>query len=118
MGSIAPLQVRLIADIDWGRWSFAPRLAVEGAQRLEAVTDAGRRRTLPGYARLDLHVRREVAKGLTLFVTVENALDARYRNINVHAFLNPVELIGAPQNPRRISVGLTLSLAGSEKEKP
>jgi outer membrane receptor protein involved in Fe transport len=117
MGSIAPLQVRLIADIDWGRWSFAPRLAVEGAQRLEAVTDAGRRRTLPGYARLDLHVRREVAKGLTLFVTVENALDARYRNINVHAFLNPVELIGAPQNPRRISVGASLGFGGLPKEQ-
>ena len=44
------------------------------------------------------------------FLTVENAFDARYRAINLHAYLKPEELIGVPQNPRRITVGFDLRL--------
>jgi hypothetical protein len=42
--------------------------------------------------------------------TVENALDRRYRTINLRAYNNPEELIGAPQNPRRLTVGFDWSL--------
>lgn len=34
----------------------------------------------------------------------------RYRTINTHAYTNPEELIGAPQNPRRVSVGFSLRI--------
>ena len=36
----------------------------------------------------------------------ENVLDSRYRHINARAYSNPEELIGAPQNPRRLIVGI------------
>jgi hypothetical protein len=49
--------------------------------------------------------RREPFKHVDAFVTLENALDRRYRPINLGAFTNPEELTGAPQNPRRLTVG-------------
>jgi outer membrane receptor for ferrienterochelin and colicin len=117
VGSIAPVQFRATVDLDWAGWSVAPRLAIEGAQRLDALTDTFTRRTLPGYTRVDISVRRAMGGRLTAFALVENAFDARYRNINSFAYLNPVELIGAPQNPRRISVGVAITLAGPAKEQ-
>jgi outer membrane receptor protein involved in Fe transport len=109
IGGMAPLQLRFGADLDWDRWSVAPRLAVVGRQRVAAtilVGDSFERRTLDGYATMDVNLRRrEVFKHLDAFVTLENALDRRYRTINLRAFTNPEELIGAPQNPRRITVG-------------
>jgi outer membrane cobalamin receptor len=112
--SMVPVQVRLGADVDWYRWSFAPRLAVVGRQRLRATTEESgstTRRTLAGYATLDLTVRRlSVFKNVDGFVIIENAFDRRYRAINPRAYTNPEELIGAPQNPRRVSFGLSLRL--------
>jgi hypothetical protein len=57
----------LDADVDFHRWSLAPRLSIV-------------------------------------------AFDERYRNINVRAFINTEELIGAPQNPRRLTFGVDLRL--------
>jgi outer membrane cobalamin receptor len=112
IGGMSPVQMRLGADIDWGRWSFAPRLGITGRQRLlatEAVASTIVRRTLDGYTTLDLNVRRHnVFTHVDLFLTMENALDARYRQINVRAYTNPEELIGAPQNPRRLTLGVDI----------
>lgn len=115
LGAMSPAQLRLGADLDWGRWAVAPRLSVVSLQRLIATTtDASGalvRRTLPGYATVDLNLRyRHVLPGLDAFVLVENALDARYRTINGRAYLNPEELIGAPQNPRRLTIGFDLRI--------
>lgn len=110
-GSMAPVQLRFGADIDWDRWRVAPRLSIVGGQRLLATTDVPgplERRTLPGFATLDVNVRRHVFRTLDAFVTIENALDRRYRTTNPYAYTNPAELIGAPQNPRRVSVGFSL----------
>jgi outer membrane receptor protein involved in Fe transport len=77
------------------------------------TVDAGvtRRRTLDGYALLNVNVRRNsVFKNIDAFVTIENALDRRYRSINLRAFNNPEEFIGAPQNPRRITAGLQVRI--------
>ena len=113
-GAMAPVQVRFGADVDWHRWSVAPRLAIVGSQRLlatVAVGDSIERRTLDGYTTVDVNVRRRnLLKNLDAFVTIENGLDRRYRNINVRAYTNPEEMIGGPQNPRRITVGLDLRL--------
>ena len=54
--------------------------------------------------------RRRLTRVLDAFVTVGNALDARYRHVNDRAFTNPEELVGAPQNPRRVAVGLSMRL--------
>jgi outer membrane cobalamin receptor len=115
VGGMAPLQVRLGTDIRWGRWSAAPRVAISSRQRLRELEEGEgppARRSLAGYSTLDVNLRREEAffRPLTLFMTVENALDARYRHINLRAYANPEELIGAPQNPRRITVGVQLEL--------
>jgi outer membrane receptor protein involved in Fe transport len=106
------MQLRFGADIDWDGWSFAPRLSVVGTQRLVATTfaESSKRETLPGYTTLDVNLRRNLFKALDAFLTIENALDRRYRTINQRAITNPEELIGAPQNPRRLSVGFSLRL--------
>jgi outer membrane receptor protein involved in Fe transport len=109
---MSPVQLRFGADVDWDHWRIAPRLAIVGAQRLVATIPALdgslERRALDGYATVDVNVRRSLFKNLDGFVTIENALDRRYRNINTRAYTNPEELIGAPQNPRRVSVGFSL----------
>lgn len=112
-GAIAPVQLRFVADLDWGRWSVAPRFSIVGEQRLLAtVLKNGtlERRALDGYATLDVNIRRRLSRGLDAFITLENALDRRYRTINARAYTNPEELIGAPQNPRRVSAGFSLRI--------
>ena len=52
------------------------------------------------------------ASELDAFLTIENALDRRYRTPNLSAYTNPDELIGAPQNPRRVSIGFSLRVPG------
>lgn len=114
IATMVPVQLRAGADIDWYQWSVAPRLAVVGSQRLRATTDDSglvKRRALPGYATVDLTVRRlNVSRNVNAFVTIENAFDRRYRSINARAYTNPEELIGAPQNPRRVTAGVDLRL--------
>jgi outer membrane cobalamin receptor len=109
IGAMAPLQMRFGADVDWHQWSVAPRFAIVGAQRLIATMDApsaDKRRTLDGFTKLDLNLRRNrLFKNVGAFLTVENAFDVRYRTINAHSYLNPEELVGSPQNPRRLTVG-------------
>ena len=60
--------------------------------------------TLP----VDVNIRRNLFRTLDAFVTIENALDKRYRTLNPRAYSNPEEFVGAPQNPRRVSVGFSL----------
>jgi outer membrane receptor protein involved in Fe transport len=109
-GSMAPVQLRFGADIDWDRWRIAPRLSIVGTQRLVATIEGegSDRYTLPSYTTVDVNIRRNLFKTLDAFVTIENALDRRYRTFNSRAYSNPEELIGAPQNPRRVSVGFSL----------
>ncbi len=110
VGAMVPVQVRFQTDIDWHHWSVAPRLALVGRQRLTATMPGSLdRRTLDGYATVDANLRRrDVFRNLDLFVTVENALDRRYRAINAGAYLNRDEMIGVPQNPRRLTIGVDL----------
>jgi outer membrane receptor protein involved in Fe transport len=111
IGAMSPLQLRFGADVDWDRWSIAPRLAVVGTQRLVAtVADGSARQTIDGYAIVDVNVRRRLFQNFDAFMTIENALDRRYRTINTLAYLNPVELIGTPQNPRRVTIGFELRI--------
>jgi outer membrane receptor protein involved in Fe transport len=110
-GAMAPVQLRFGADIDWDGWQVAPRLSVVGTQRLLATTEVAgslERRTPPGYATIDVNVRRSLFRTLDAFFTIENALDRRYRTINPGAYTNTQELIGAPQNPRRATAGFSL----------
>jgi hypothetical protein len=53
-----------------------------------------------------------VLKSVDAFLTVENALDRRYVDINLRAYTNPEELVGAPQNPRRLTAGFDVAIQG------
>jgi outer membrane cobalamin receptor len=112
--SIVPVQLRAGADVEWDGWTMTPRLAVVGDQRVQAtwvVAGKTERRTIPGYVKVDVNVRRHrVLEHLDAFVLVENLLDRRYRHINARAYSNPEELVGAPQVPRRVTFGLDLRL--------
>jgi outer membrane receptor protein involved in Fe transport len=115
IGAMAPVQTQMSTDIRVKEWNISPRLSIVGRQRLlAAVADSTgrlRRRTLDGYALLNVNLRRNnVFKNIDAFVTIENALDQRYRSVNLRAFNNPEELIGAPQNPRRVTVGLQVRI--------
>lgn len=109
LGGMAPAQLQMSTDVKFDGWSVSPRLSLVSKQRTLATTEESgrlRRRTLDGYTLVNLNVRRTISSRLDAFATVENVLDARYRAINLRAFNNPEELIGAPQNPRRIIAGL------------
>lgn len=110
IGGMAPVQMQMSADLKLDQWNVSPRLTLVGVQRALAVAadqhGVWRRRTLDGFALVNVNVRRRLRRGLDAFVTIENALDARYRSINLRAFNNPEEFIGAPQNPRRIIAGV------------
>lgn len=112
VGAIVPVQWRAGLDLDWGRWQFGPRFSLIGTQRLLAtVAEGSTRRTIDGYSLVDVNLRRRNFFGpLDAFVTIENALDRRYRSINERAWVNAEEFIGIPQNPRRIAVGLEVRL--------
>lgn len=114
IGGMAPWQLRFSTDVDWALWSFAPRVAVMSRQRLLALGQAAARtvrETLPGYTVVDMTVRRALSRKVGAFATVTNAFDRRYHTINGRAITNPEEFVGAPQNPRRLTVGVTLRFA-------
>jgi outer membrane receptor for ferrienterochelin and colicin len=113
IGAMVPFQLRGSMDLDWGAWSLAPRIAVLAKQRslgLEARGDGFVRPTIDGYTTVDVAVRRVLSKQWTAFATFENAFDARYRQVNLRAYTNPEELVGVPQNPRRLSAGISIRL--------
>src|ERR1043165_9978291 len=107
---MAPVQARAGLELDWGAWSVAPRVYIVSSQRLMATENVGSsmvRRTLDGYLTGAINIRREgLFKHATAFLSIDNVFDARYRNVNARAYNNPEELIGEPQNPRRLVVGL------------
>lgn len=108
IGQIAPTMVRLGGELVWNRWSLSPRLTWVGTQRVANLDANGKRYTLDGYKTLDLNLRVEAIQGLEAFLNVSNTLDAKYRNINLGAFAstNDIEFKGAPQDPRRIALGI------------
>jgi outer membrane cobalamin receptor len=113
---IAPVQFRFGADLDWDRWSIAPRVSVMGTQRVNATMGdpmALSRRTLPGYFTVDVNVRRTLFDAVEAFLTIENALDRRFVSANLRAYTNAEEFVGAPQNPRRITFGFSVRLRKS-----
>jgi outer membrane receptor for ferrienterochelin and colicin len=115
LGGMSPIQLQGAVEFQTGRWSVAPRVVMVGTQRALAtggvVNGVEQRLTLKGYTTVNLNVRRQrLFKGVDAFVTVENALDARYRNLNYRAFSNPEEFVGSPQNPRRLTVGVDLQI--------
>jgi outer membrane receptor protein involved in Fe transport len=114
-GGMTPLLFQVIGDFDRGAWSLSPRLVAVGPQRALAIATASdgswHRQTIDGHVVVNLSARRRFARvPVDVFVTAENLLDARYRNVNLRAFTNAEEIIGSVQNPRRLSVGLDVRI--------
>ena len=108
-GGMSPIEARAGIDVDWDRWVIAPRVSVSGTQRLVAHDESTLARyTLPGYSTFDLNIRRLrlFSSRVNTFLTIENAFDRRYLNINSGAYTDPEELVGVPQNPRRLTIGI------------
>lgn len=111
IAGMSPVRFVASSDIDWRQWSAAPRLVAVDQQRTGVTIDANGPtvRRIPGYAVLDLTVTRQrVLRGADFFLTIENAADQRYRHANLRAYDNAEELIGVPQNPRRLALGLSI----------
>jgi outer membrane receptor protein involved in Fe transport len=109
IGNVAPRIVRIGGELAWNRWTFSPRLTCVSQQRVENLDPANtsRRLTLDGYRTLDLGLRSQLQKRIEAFANASNALNAKYRNVNVHAFSpsNDTEWAGTPQDPQRIALG-------------
>jgi outer membrane receptor for ferrienterochelin and colicin len=110
LGAVAPFQFRGSVDLEINRWTASAGVMTFGNQRVLALADDGRSRvTIPGYTLVNLNLRRnQIVKNFDGFVRVENLFDARYLHINERAYTNGEELVGAPQQPRRISAGVSV----------
>lgn len=111
LANVAPWQLRVGGDLRWRRWSASPRILWVGRQRRLDVEPGrpDRRRDLPGYTRLDLTVNLRTSWRADVFLDVQNATNARYYNVGAESNLNPIGFIGTPQNPRRLTVGLSFT---------
>jgi len=111
IANISTVQVRLISDLIWNKWSLSVRWIGMNAQRTEAVdAEKNLRRTLPGYGVVNASLGFQANQYWRFNVTVFNALDQRYLNINDLAFRAPESFNGSPQNPVRILLGIHINL--------
>lgn len=112
---VAPWQFRLGLDCKWADFYFSTRLQVVGKQRVAGYINAAnpdKRQTISGYSLLNGSAGYTLKNKLNFFVTIENALDQRYRNplpsnlndTNVPAFA------ASFQDPLRVMGGIRLSL--------
>lgn len=114
---ISPFSAKAVATLSLPAWVFTARLVAYGAQRAPALRadDETARQTIPGYALLNLNGRYRWTEHLDVTWAVENALDLRYHAVGRHTrpdapddrsnFEFPA---GLPQDPRRITLGLTV----------
>lgn len=108
LGWMSPNLTRLGFDLSMGPWSVSPVLLVVGTQRTGVLRpkDLTRREELPGYRELNLVASYTFSRRWEAFLRVNNALDARYLNLNESAFSGGYEFNGVPQAPRRIALGI------------
>lgn len=107
MGYVTPRLFKAGAEFAWGAWTGSALLTATGRQRTNGLVagDSGARATVGGFRELNVAFGYRWRR-LEAFLKAQNALDARYRNLNENAFLGDYEFKGMPQNPRRLSLGL------------
>jgi outer membrane cobalamin receptor len=113
---ISSFMMRIGTDVKTGKFSFSPRLIIIGEQNLPGIGDTTttiwQRQTIPGYALLNVSLRYDVVKHLSVFVNVTNALNQKYRSVGYNMDLTNTQtelLYGQPQDPIRIVGGLNLN---------
>ncbi len=113
---ISPFMLHAGVDLKAGKFSFSPRLILMGKQNLTGISDTTgsflKRQTIAGYALLNLTVRFNVVKKISVFGTVNNALNQKYKSVGYGMDLtkNPTELFrGQPEDPIRFNAGININ---------
>jgi len=113
---ISPFIIHLGTDLKLGPLTLAPRLILMGRQKLSGIGDTTnniiKRQTIPGYALLNVSVRSNVTKKISVFANVANALNQHYRSVgfNMDLTKKDTELFyGQPEDPIRIQGGFNFN---------
>jgi len=108
LGWVTPNMMRAGFDLSWGPWNLSPILMAVGPQRTGTLRPgpSRQREDIPGYRELNITASYSFSRGWEAFLRINNALDARYLNLNENAFNGGYEFNGVPQAPRRIALGL------------
>jgi outer membrane receptor for ferrienterochelin and colicin len=114
---ISPYSLHIGADLRAGKLTCSPRLILMDGQHLTGFSDTTsavwRRQTIPGYALLDISAGYNLAKKLSLFADIHNALNRHYRNVGADMDLNtrPTAIFyGQHEDPVRIMGGIRFTL--------
>jgi len=114
---IAPLILRVGTDLTAGKFSCSPRLILMGRQNISGISDTTTavvtRQTIPGYALLNISLRYDVVKRLSVFANITNALNQDYKAVGFNMDLNKnnsdIFHDGQRQDPIRIMGGVNFT---------
>ncbi|MEO6547957.1 MAG: TonB-dependent receptor [Ferruginibacter sp.] len=113
---ISPVMFHIGTDITTKKLSFAPRLILMGKQNLAGAKDTVETQinpqTLPGYALLNISMRYNITKRISIFANITNALNQHFKNVSFNMDLNKKEtelFYGQRQDPIRIRSGVNFA---------
>lgn len=114
---VSPWMGHVGTEMKWGRFTCSPRLLVMGRQRIFGTADTSgavtRRQTIAGYELLNVSMRYQVNRNVSVYLNGTNVLDQRYTNVSFLMDNNKqdTELYrGQPQDPIRLMGGIVFSL--------
>ena len=114
---ISPFMLRMGFDMKCGKFSVAPRLIITGRQNLTGLADTVgslvKRQTIPGYQLLNVSLRYNVTKQISVFVNATNALNQKYKGVGFNMDLKkePTEFYyGQHEDPMRLFFGINFNL--------
>jgi outer membrane receptor protein involved in Fe transport len=112
---VSPWMTKLGTDLKAGKFTCSPRLLLLGRQRIPGTADTTnniiRRQTIAGYSLLNVSMRWQVNKKLSIFLDATNALNQRFKAVSFNMDLkkeNTETYRGQPQDPIRIMGGLKM----------
>jgi len=113
---IAPYMVHLGTDLKTGKFTCSPRLILMGKQNLGGIGDTTgniiKRQTLPGYALLNISLRYNISRHLSIFTNITNALSQHYRAVGFNMDLTKKDTpyyYGQHQDPIRFMGGINFT---------
>jgi len=113
---VSPFIFHAGTDLKVGRFTCSPRLILLGRQHLYGISDTSgtvyKRQTIAGYALLNISVRYEFIRRLSVFTNITNVLNQHYRSVAFNMDLNKknTELFyGQHEDPIRVYGGLSFS---------
>lgn len=113
---ISPFSIHAGTDLKAGKFSCSPRLILLGRQNLTGISNATtsirKRQTIPGYALMNVSLRYNIIKKLSVFTNVSNALNQHYKSVGFNMDLtkkNTELFYGQYEDPIRIMGGLNFT---------